>query len=210
MAPMMKDLKRRDRQDASSESSLSPTTTTTESTKKSKTLTLPPINNAFLEQDFQKTFSTAFQSHQEILEKNGASLLTKPFRAMTLSNIFPKSYLDNLKSELLSQTFFRKSNDLYDFYQSEDLKLSTDPHLMAFRETIYSSEFLNMMQSITGIELNDRIDIAGQRYPQHGYLLCHDDDIIGDDEGRRIAFILYLVDESWSEKDGGRLDLFDM
>jgi len=36
------------------------------------------------------------------------------------------------------------------------------------------------------------------------YLLCHDDEL----EGRKIAFILYLVPKDWSEVDGGRLDLF--
>jgi prolyl 3-hydroxylase /prolyl 3,4-dihydroxylase len=40
------------------------------------------------------------------------------------------------------------------------------------------------------------------------YLLCHDDDIHGTVEGRRIAFIYYLVPEDWSETDGGMLDLF--
>lgn len=37
-------------------------------------------------------------------------------------------------------------------------------------------------------------------------LLCHDDEL----EGRRIAFILYLVPSSWSKKDGGTLDLFNL
>ena len=40
------------------------------------------------------------------------------------------------------------------------------------------------------------------------YLLCHDDDIHGTVEGRRIAFIYYLVPEDWTENDGGALDLF--
>ena len=35
-------------------------------------------------------------------------------------------------------------------------------------------------------------------------LLCHDDEL----EGRRIAFVLYLV-PPWEEGDGGLLDLFD-
>lgn len=35
-------------------------------------------------------------------------------------------------------------------------------------------------------------------------LLCHDDKL----EGRRIAFILYLVPEDWSEEDGGHLELY--
>lgn len=37
-------------------------------------------------------------------------------------------------------------------------------------------------------------------------LLCHDDEL----EGRRIAFILYLVADDWNpETDGGHLQLFD-
>ena len=35
-------------------------------------------------------------------------------------------------------------------------------------------------------------------------LLCHDDEL----EGRRIAYILYLVDEDWTSADGGNLDLY--
>ena len=35
-------------------------------------------------------------------------------------------------------------------------------------------------------------------------LLCHDDEL----EGRRIAFILYLV-PAWEQADGGTLDLYD-
>ena len=37
-------------------------------------------------------------------------------------------------------------------------------------------------------------------------LLCHDDEL----EGRRIAFIFYLVDEDWTGEDGGCLDLFSV
>ena len=37
-------------------------------------------------------------------------------------------------------------------------------------------------------------------------LLCHDDEL----EGRRIAYILYLVEEDWVSSDGGNLELFDV
>lgn len=37
-------------------------------------------------------------------------------------------------------------------------------------------------------------------------LLCHDDEL----EGRRIAYIYYLVPENWTSGDGGSLDLFSM
>ena len=37
-------------------------------------------------------------------------------------------------------------------------------------------------------------------------MLCHDDEL----EERHIAFIYYLVPESWSKEEGGTLDLFDV
>lgn len=56
-----------------------------------------------------------------------------------------------------------------------------------------------------------------QEYQKGGHLLCHDDDIKESDFvngkisikiGRKVAFILYLVDDQWKEEDGGLLDLF--
>ncbi len=93
--------------------------------------------------------------------------------------------------------------------QSEDLKLAKGPHLTALRELLYGPEFKSMMTEITGIQFNKTVDLSASRYPPKGYLACHDDDIADDvDEGRRIAFIIYLVDSDWSEDDGGWLDLF--
>lgn len=40
-------------------------------------------------------------------------------------------------------------------------------------------------------------------------MLCHDDDIGSESDGRRIAFIFYLVEADWGQKDGGDLSLFD-
>lgn len=37
-------------------------------------------------------------------------------------------------------------------------------------------------------------------------LSCHDDEL----DDRRVAFIYYLVPESWNEGDGGRLQLFSL
>lgn len=62
------------------------------------------------------------------------------------------------------------------------------------------------MSKVTGIELNETIDSFGSRYWQGNQLLCHDDEL----EGRRIAFIFYLVPHDWTENDGGKLELFDV
>lgn len=70
---------------------------------------------------------------------------------------------------------------------------------------IYSSSFRSFLQQITGIELSDSVDISASKYWNGHQLLCHDDET----EGRRIAFIIYLVPKDWSEEDGGTLDLFE-
>ena len=52
--------------------------------------------------------------------------------------------------------------------------------------------------------MNDKLALFYARYDKTDYLLCHDDEL----EGRRIAFIMYLVPD-WSEEDGGLLELFN-
>ena len=55
------------------------------------------------------------------------------------------------------------------------------------------------------VELSDQVDVSGSIYNQTDYLLCHDDKL----EGRKIAFIFYLVDSDWDcSQSGGSLNLF--
>ncbi|TMW56439.1 hypothetical protein Poli38472_006449 [Pythium oligandrum] len=136
--------------------------------------------------------------------KTQSQVIKHPFAACQLRDVFDGEFIRNVKKELLSLDFVERSNDLYWFYQSDDLKKIERPFLQRFRETVYSSEVRETIEKISGLELNDTVDLAGQRYPPHGYLLCHDDKL----EGRRIAFIMYLVEEDWTEADGGELSLF--
>ena len=72
-------------------------------------------------------------------------------------------------------------------------------------DTLVSSLlYLHSVQDLTGIQLNDSIDLFCGKYRSTDYLLCHDDEL----EGRRIAFIYYLVQEDWTRADGGTLDLY--
>lgn len=57
---------------------------------------------------------------------------------------------------------------------------------------------VNLMMSALHQELNDTIDMSCARYIDGSTLLCHDDEL----EGRRIAYILYLVPKGWKEEDG--------
>ena len=104
-----------------------------------------------------------------------------------------------------------KDNDLYNFYQSEDLNFNDQVNINLFKETIYSINFRSILKKFINIELSDKIDISCSKYIFGNYLLCHDDDIKSLDnyEGRRLAFIYYLVDKDWNDEDGGHLQIFN-
>lgn len=130
-----------------------------------------------------------------------------PFPYLRLTNFVDSTFLDSVRTELSSLSYHVKANDLYEFFQSDDLKSvtsSTHPYISSLRDNIYSPKFLDAVSSITGVELNETVDMSGAVYNRGSYLACHDD----HNDTRRIAYIIYLVDEKWSSKDGGALDLF--
>ncbi|KAF9187499.1 hypothetical protein BGZ51_001113 [Haplosporangium sp. Z 767] len=172
----------------------------------------PPVFNArYSDPVFTSAFNKAFRERLAFEDtESKAKIIEYPYPTASLPNFLQsKPYLKALREELLSEEYYHKSNDLYEFYQSEDLRLSRKPHIAALKNAIYSQEFFSMMSSLTGIDLDPSvIDLNGNQYHEGCYLLCHDDDIKNEKEGRRIAFILYLVDEDWCAADGGALDLF--
>ncbi|XP_039258613.2 prolyl 3-hydroxylase OGFOD1-like [Styela clava] len=124
-------------------------------------------------------------------------------------------FLQSLKSELLNLEFNEKSNDLFKFVQSNELMLDNedpaDSSIFQPRKNVnqlcslFRDSMLPWIREITGVELNDTIDMFCAQYKKTDVLLCHDDEL----EDRRIAYIFYLTDD-WSEKDGGTLDLFSV
>ncbi|KAE8608210.1 hypothetical protein XENTR_v10011431 [Xenopus tropicalis] len=118
--------------------------------------------------------------------------------------IHNSEFLEELKEELLNLNFLPKSNDLYQFKQSEDLKNRREPHIKALRQVLFE-DFRQWLSNITNVELEKTVDVSCAQYGYTDALLCHDDEL----EGRRFAFILYLVPE-WSKSDGGSLDLYGM
>ncbi|KAF6252117.1 Oxoglutarate and iron-dependent oxygenase degradation C-term-domain-containing protein [Scenedesmus sp. NREL 46B-D3] len=83
------------------------------------------------------------------------------------------------------------------------------PALMALRGAIYSQEFRQFVEGITGVgDLSDKTDLSCNVYAQGGHLLNHDD-VIGT---RAVSFIIYLTDpdEPWAAEDGGALELYPL
>jgi len=129
-----------------------------------------------------------------------------PFPHLLVEDVFDTDFLAAVRTQLLAGSYNQRRNDLFEFQQTDDLKTATEGPVAAFRELIYSPRFRGWMSAITGIALNDTIDVSSASYGVGSHLLCHDDDLAE----RRIAFICYLIPETWDVgADGGSLDLFD-
>lgn len=110
-----------------------------------------------------------------------------------------------------------KETDLFKVYQTADFGNLSEgdelalkmPELMKLRSRIYSKDFRDMVQTITGCaNLTDRTDLSMNAYATSCHLMCHDD-VIGT---RCISFIIYLTDpdEQWTAEDGGALELYPL
>ncbi|KAG7468660.1 hypothetical protein MATL_G00145490 [Megalops atlanticus] len=133
----------------------------------------------------------------------GVELDCHPFPHGVLKNfIRSQTFMENLQTELLQLNFHEKSNDLYKFKQSDDLNKRKEPHITGLRAVLYK-EFRSWLTEVLQVELEPTVDISCAKYEYTDVLLCHDDEL----EGRRIAFILYLVPE-WNQSNGGTLDLY--
>ncbi|XP_060796737.1 prolyl 3-hydroxylase OGFOD1 isoform X2 [Neoarius graeffei] len=65
-------------------------------------------------------------------------------------------------------------------------------------------QFRSWLSGVLGVDLEPTVDISCAKYEHTDILLCHDDEL----EGRRVAFIFYLVPQ-WDLSDGGTLDLYN-
>ncbi|KAJ2487110.1 putative component of NuA3 histone acetyltransferase complex [Coemansia sp. RSA 2320] len=172
----------------------------------------------YLTDDFILPYRAAFTNSElpssfTIAEPTGGSgqgsIIAHPFHTGKLLNVFPPTFLHGLKSELGSLNWHERSNDLYSFHQTDDLALNGHHHIKALRDYMAGEEFVTFMENITGTRLTrGYLDLAAQRYKKGNHLLCHDDDVHRGKLARRIAYIIYLVDDQWSVDDGGALGLF--
>ncbi len=128
----------------------------------------------------------------------------EPFPHLVLSNFFNEDYLLDIVELLGEEPFFQKDSDLFQFLQTEDLENLSHKILRDFKQFLSSQMFVELMQSLTGLELQTgKVDATGNLYSDTDYLLCHDDQL----PGRKLAFIIYLSD--LEEGQGGTLNLFD-
>ncbi|XP_025226414.1 prolyl 3-hydroxylase OGFOD1 isoform X3 [Theropithecus gelada] len=172
--------------------------------KKGKKEVMAEFSDAVTEETLKKQVAEAWSrrtpfSHEVIV------MDMDPFLHCVIPNfIQSQDFLEGLQKELLNLDFHEKYNDLYKFQQSDDLKKRREPHISALRKILFE-DFRSWLSDISKIDLESTIDMSCAKYEFTDALLCHDDEL----EGRRIAFILYLV-PPWDRSLGGTLDLYSI
>ncbi len=93
---------------------------------------------------------------------------------------------------------------MFNIKQTNDLKSSNNKSIKELYNLFTSQEFSNLINSITGLRISRKIDMAGLLLKNTGYLLPHDDQL----EERKIAYVVNLS-EGFSKNDSEALDLFE-
>lgn len=143
-------------------------------------------------------------------EQRGVEVIAEVYPLVVLANLVSEfgdlaERVRESKGEALGLRFREKRNDLYRFFQTDDLKriahsseTSVTPRL---RDLFISEQFVSLVERIVERPLSrHRIDFSSQRYSVGEYLLPHDDRL----DSRRIAFVYYVTGPS----RGGSLDFF--
>ncbi|XP_059366293.1 prolyl 3-hydroxylase OGFOD1-like [Carassius carassius] len=170
--------------------------------KKKKRGELAVINSDLRDEAVQKGMRDAWQRKESYINGD-IHLDSEPFPHCQITRFLQnESFVDSLQAELLQLNFNSKSNDLYKFQQSDDLRERKEHQISQIRSVIFG-EFRVWLSEVLQVDLEATVDISCAKYEHTDVLLCHDDEL----EGRRVAFILYLV-PPWEVKDGGTLDLF--
>ena len=152
----------------------------------------------------------------QIKAKQSEYATATPYPHVVLSPAIDDATLKSARREAIHELRADyKETDLFKVYQvPHDLGTieRTAPHLadkapslLRVRDALYSESTRRLVERITGCgRIGDTVDCSANVYMRGGHLLCHDD-VIGN---RLVSFVLYLVDEDWSESDGGAFELF--
>jgi len=104
----------------------------------------------------------------EIDLEGGAVVIKSPFNCFCLPQLLAnQGFVQQLKENLLQLKFNDKSNDLYKFRQSEDLKSIGNSTITAIRKFLYQ-DFRLWLSGVTGIELDETIDMSCSQYDKTG------------------------------------------
>eukprot|EP01025_Chloroclados_australasicus_P006947 TRINITY_DN12200_c0_g1_i1.p1 TRINITY_DN12200_c0_g1~~TRINITY_DN12200_c0_g1_i1.p1 ORF type:complete len:602 (-),score=68.35 TRINITY_DN12200_c0_g1_i1:337-2142(-) len=175
--------------------------------------------------EFLKEFEYVSPLRTDLFSETSTLKLTtqyesgEPYKHFVIHSLCSDDRLRKVRNEIienLNGAF--KETDLFKVVQTGDLanmdylekeELQKIQELLALRNSLYSKEFRDFIQKITGCaDLIEKADCSINTYLEGGHLLCHDDVITT----RCVSYIVYLTDpdEPWVEEDGGNLELYPL
>lgn len=133
------------------------------------------FNTEYLAEEFIKTAAEKWAAPETgepvRVADTKCTIVKHPFNCCQLKDFFEDdSFLRQLKEELLELNFSEKNNDLYKFHQSrQDLKKVTSAAVSTLRKFLYS-DFRQWLTKVTGIQLNNTVDMSCAQYHHTGTL----------------------------------------
>ncbi|XP_038662963.1 prolyl 3-hydroxylase OGFOD1-like [Scyliorhinus canicula] len=123
---------------------------------------LAELNPLLLE--VKERVSEAWSRGLEYSHEKGLLVDIQPFTHCVISNfIQSQTFLEGLQNELLQLNFHEKSNDLYKFKQSDDLRKKKGYHISSLRKVLFE-DFRTWLSDILGVKLESTVDLSCAKY----------------------------------------------
>uniref|UniRef100_A0A1Y1MRR5 Prolyl 4-hydroxylase alpha subunit domain-containing protein n=2 Tax=Photinus pyralis TaxID=7054 RepID=A0A1Y1MRR5_PHOPY len=144
--------------------------------------------------------------NSEYAVNDNVEIVKEPFKVCVVHNFLDdEAVLLKIQDEFNEIEWNKRSLDLYEFFQSKDLKDVHSYYVSCMYEFL-KNDVKDWIQNLTGMEFVN-ISATCSLYTHTDYLLVHDD-LQGS---RAIAFVLYFSGPaSWKTESGGALQLFEM
>lgn len=92
------------------------------------------MNSELLDSSFVNNFENIWEQNLPLSNKN-LEIIVDPFKVCVIQNfLHNKDLIDEIRQEIYELDFNPRNMDLYEFFQSKDLKYLTSKHLKNFYE----------------------------------------------------------------------------
>lgn len=91
------------------------------------------MNEKLLNPDFLNNFRSTWKGNVPLINQN-LELIVDPFKVCVIQNFLNEELIPDIRKEFFELDFNQRNMDLYEFFQSKDLKYLTSEHLKKFYE----------------------------------------------------------------------------
>ncbi|CAH1102533.1 unnamed protein product [Psylliodes chrysocephalus] len=160
------------------------------------------IRNTLLSDNLVNQLQLHWNKNEKFYNED-LELIVDPFKVCVINNfIQDETFLWNVQKEFNDLDWNLRNMDLYEFFQSKDLKYLNSEYLSIIFDFL-KNEVREWVSNLTGYSLT-HVSATCSLYSNTDYLLVHDD----QREDRMVAFVLYLTGkDGWCEGKGGALQL---